>query len=302
MASQAYAAYTENVINATGPNASSRVKKVLPILFKHLHAAVIEAEITFDELIATLEFLGETGKMTTEKRQEFVLVSDILGVSSLVDMLSHNKLTAKDPAPSTPSAVLGPFYVHGVPPQPLGTTVVRYPEPDGVLTHIFGRVKSSVTGAPIPGAIIDVWEGAPDGEYSTQTPHKGDYHCRGRFIADESGRYSVLVLKPVAYPIPTDGTGGKLLKLLDRHCMRPAHVHFMVIAPGYKTLVTQVFDRKSDYLQNDAVFAVKESLIVDFVPAKSPAPSGPNGEKPVLELEYDLVITEEKKSEAVAAL
>ncbi|KAJ3330180.1 hypothetical protein HDU93_000524 [Gonapodya sp. JEL0774] len=294
-----YLAYTENVIKAIGPKASPRVKEALPILLRHIHAGVIEAGVTTEEWLACIMLLAEAGKMTHDTRAEMILCSDIIGVSSLVDMMEHARAASSTPA--TPSAVLGPFYRPGIPVQPNGTSISNHPEPEGIPTHVFGKVKSSLTGLPIAGAQIDIWEDAPDGFYDSQTPHKagGGHHMRGKFVADSEGRYSAMVYKPIPYPIPTDGPGGQLLKMMDRHPMRPAHIHFMISAPGFQTLVTQVFDRTSDYLTDDAVFAVKNVLVVDFVPAKSPAPGDA---KPVLELEYDFGLAELSKATAASSL
>ncbi|KAK4705560.1 hypothetical protein P7C70_g640, partial [Phenoliferia sp. Uapishka_3] len=288
-AANLFSAYTESVIAAIGKDASPRVKAAFPVLIRHLHQAVVETELTVEEWLATCDLLIEAGKVSTEKRNEMVLVTDVLGVESLVDMMEHARY-AKAGVNTTSSAILGPFYRAGVPPQPNGTSIVRKKEPGADFTHLFGTVTGS-DGKPLKGAIVDVWHDAPDGLYDSQCPEGPEYHCRGRFETDDEGNYSCVVLKPTPYPIPYDFSAGKLLTLMARHPFRPAHIHFYVASPGHKTLVTQVFDRQSKYLEDDSVFAVKESLIVDFVPVKAPLPKGGEfDETPTFELRYDIML------------
>ncbi|KAL8287545.1 hypothetical protein RQP46_003403 [Phenoliferia psychrophenolica] len=286
---ESYAAYTESVISAIGKNASPRVKAAFPVLIRHLHAAIIETDLTIEEWLAACDLLIEAGKVSSDKRNEMVLVTDVLGVESLVDMLEHERY-AKAGVSTTDSAILGPFYRTGVSPQPNGTSIVREKEPGAPFTHLYGVVTGS-DGKVLKDAIVDIWHDAPDGLYDAQSPEKPDFHCRGRFITDGEGRYSAVVLKPTAYPIPFDYSAGKLLTMMDRHPYRPAHIHFYVSSPGYKTLITQIFDRDSKYIEDDAVFAVKDSLIVDFVPVKAPLPNGgEHDETPKWELEYNITL------------
>ncbi|GAA5907506.1 uncharacterized protein JCM6883_001227 [Sporobolomyces salmoneus] len=282
-----YSAYTESVIAAIGSKASPRVKSALPVLIKHLHAAVIELGLTTEEWLESCDLLIEAGKISSDKRNEMVLVSDVLGVETLVDMLEHARF-ANNARESTQSAILGPFYRKGVPVEPNGSSIIRMKEPGAPFVHLFGTV-TDFNGEPIKGAIVDVWHDAPDGFYDSQSPQKPEYHCRGRFETDEQGRYSLICLKPTPYPIPYDSAAGKLLTIMDRHPYRPAHIHFYVEAPGCKTLVTQIFDRDSKYLDDDAVFAVKDKLVVDFVPVKATPPKGgEHDEEIAFELQYDI--------------
>lgn len=215
--------------------------------------------------------------MSDDRRNETQLLSDILGLESLVDEITSNLFGSS--TTETPSAILGPFYRHGSPLLPNGSSIVSGLTPalpwydkaiaDSVFIH--GTVLSNPPGGngtpiPLPGAIVDVWHTAPNGLYEQQDASQLDMNLRGRFTTDASGRYALYALRPVAYPVPEDGPAGKLLKLLDRHAFRPSHVHFVVTAAGHKPLTTQVFDRTDEYLSQDAVFAVKEELIVDFVP------------------------------------
>ncbi|SCV70460.1 BQ2448_1854 [Microbotryum intermedium] len=293
MSTTDYSTYTQSVIDSIGKNASPRVKEAFPIMLKHLHAAIIETGLTTEEWLGICNLLIEAGKVSDEKRNEMVLVTDVLGVESLVDMLEHDKY-AKAGVDATPSAILGPFYRHGVTPQPMGTSIIREQEPGAPFAHLFGTVFGS-DGKPLKGAIVDIWHDAPDGYYDAQSPHKTDNHCRGRFETGEDGKYSTIVLVPTPYPVPFDHAAGKVLTLMDRHAYRPAHIHFYVSAPDHKTLVTQVFDRNSKYLDDDAVFAVKDSLVVDFVPVSHPLPKGGEfDETPKLELKYDITLASNK--------
>ncbi|GAA6050658.1 hypothetical protein JCM3770_000877 [Rhodotorula araucariae] len=294
-----YQAYTESVVAAIGAKASPRVKQAFPILIKHLHAAVIEAEMTVDEWLQACDLLIEAGKVSSDKRNEMVLVSDVFGVESLVDMMEHARY-AQAGKETTESAILGPFYRQNVPVSPNGSSLVRMREPGAPFVHLYGTVTGK-DGKPLKGALVDVWHDAPDGFYDSQSPEKAEFHCRGRFETDDEGRYSCICLKPTPYPIPFDFSAGKLLKLMDRHPFRPAHIHFYAQAPGHKTLVTQVFDRESQYLQDDSVFAVKDSLIVDFVPATAPLPKGGEFDEEVkYELRYDITLAGAKEVDASA--
>lgn len=264
--------YTQSVIASISSKASPRVKKAFPILIKKLHEFIVEADVTVEEWLAACALLVEAGQVTTDQRDEMVLVSDVLGVESLVDILAFKRSSEaakKDQQASavepSHSAILGPFYRHGVPIQPNGTTIVRQLEKDADYTRLFGRVFDA-QGKPLKGATVDIWHDAPDGLYDAQDPTKPQYHCRGRFETDENGRYETICLRPTPYPIPFDHSAGKLLQMMGRHPYRPAHIHFWIEAAGHKTLVSQVFDRESDYLKDDAVFAVKDSLIIDFIP------------------------------------
>jgi len=297
--------YTETVIAAIGPKASPRVKHVMPILIKHLHAAIVEADITMEEWLAACDLIVEAGQVSSDKRNEVILCQDVLGVESLVDMLDHKRAAeaanadpskVTDEASSTYSAILGPFYRAGVPVQPNGTSIIRQDEPNADYTYLSGVVRDA-KGKPIKGATVDIWHDAPDGLYDSQDESKPEFHCRGRFETDSEGRYSAIALKPTPYPIPFDHSAGKLLTLMDRHPYRPAHIHFNVMAPGHKSLVTQVFDKTSDYLTDDSVFAVKSDLIVDFRPI-SEEPTGWKApaeykDKMTHYLQYDIGLVED---------
>ncbi|KAI5476759.1 catechol 1,2-dioxygenase [Pseudohyphozyma bogoriensis] len=296
MSVEDYKKYTDSVIAAIGKDASPRVKEAFPILIQKLHEAVILTGLTTEEWLAACDLLIEAGKVSEkDKRNEMVLVSDVFGIESLVDMMEHAKY-AKAGVETTSSAILGPFYRANVPVQPNGTSIIRQPEPEAEFSHVYGTVLNSA-GKPIKGAIVDVWHDAPDGLYDSQSPDKPDFHCRGRFETDEDGNYSCIALKPVPYPIPFDHSAGKLLTMMDRHPFRPAHIHFYVTAPGYKYLVTQVYPHDTDYLEDDSVFAVKDDLIVKFgeVDPNVPLPNGGEHDGPIkYQMRCNLILADDK--------
>lgn len=226
--------------------------------------------------------------MSTDRRNETQLLCDILGLETLVDEITANLLSE---GAATPSAILGPFYRQNAPLLPNGSSIVRnltpacswYQTAIQDSAYITGRVISSATSQPIPNAIVDVWHTAPNGLYEQQDPDQPDMNLRGRFPTDSQGRYAFRCLRPVAYPIPDDGPAGKFLGLLDRHPYRPGHIHFIVSAEEHRALTTQIFDDRDEYLTKDSVFAVKEELIVKFVPRKGDPQSK-------WELKYDFVL------------
>jgi hydroxyquinol 1,2-dioxygenase len=227
-------------------------------LVKHLHAFVKEVRPTPEEWFQGIEFLTKTGHMCDGKRQEFILMSDTLGVSMLVDFLNYGK--AKGRLAATESTVLGPFFVEGAPEMPLGADI-RRPGTPGEPCAVSGTIKD-LKGKPVAGATVDVWEGGADGLYDVQKPD--GTNLRARFRSDAGGRFHFKCITPVSYPVPHDGPVGKLLTATGRHPMRPGHLHFVIQAPGFDKLVTHLFTKGDKYLDSDAVFGVKQSLIVDF--------------------------------------
>ncbi|KAI8634891.1 Intradiol ring-cleavage dioxygenase [Xylariaceae sp. FL1651] len=266
--------FTDNVIAATGPNANIRLKQIMPALLSHLHDFAREVDLTMAEWIAGVEMVNEAGRMSTNKRNETQLLCDVLGLESLVDEITSKLLlrTNSTSHAATPSAVLGPFYRADAPVLPNGSSIISASALDSpwfkdalpLLAHISGRVLSASTRTPIRDAVVDVWLAGPNGLYEQQDPGQPDMNLRGRFRTDEHGRYEMYALRPTAYPIPADGPAGRLLNLLDRHPYRPAHIHFIITADGYRTLTTQVFDMEDRYTRDDAVFAVKDELLVGF--------------------------------------
>ena len=256
---------TDAVLQRLAGAEDPRLRQVAQSLVRHLHAFVRDVEPSFEEWQHAINFLTRIGHMCDGKRQEFILLSDTLGVSMLVDAINHRL-----PEGATPTTVLGPFYVEGAPELPLGAEVARAMK--GEALHVSGRVTTA-GGGPIPGAIVDIWHSDEDGYYDVQRADPPDANLRARFRTDTEGRFHFWTLTPTSYPVPDDGPVGDLLRATGRHPMRPAHVHFMIAAPGHETLVTHVFVAGDPYLDSDAVFGVKQELIAEFVqhsPGKGP--------------------------------
>ncbi len=247
-----------NVVqNRTGPQANKRTKLLVDSLVKHLHAFVKETRPTLDEWMHGINFLTRTGHLSTQWRQEFILLSDTLGISMLVETLNNHKISGE-----TESTVLGPFYIPGAPHYPNGANICLDGKGEPVVVQ--GRVTNA-KGRIISGAKLEVWQTNDEGFYDVQQRGiQPENNCRGVFTADASGCYHFLTVYPRYYPIPHDGTVGDMLKALDRNPNRPAHLHFMVTAPGHEKLVTHIFTPDCPWLQDDAVFGVKKSLIADF--------------------------------------
>jgi hydroxyquinol 1,2-dioxygenase len=233
----------------------ARLRQVTTSLIKHLHAFVREVELTEAEWFKAIDFLTRTGQLCSERRQEFILLSDVLGVSMLVDLINHRK-----PAGATESTVLGPFFAHGAPELPYGGNIA--PTDPAEPSFVSGRILDDA-GKPVADAVIDAWQTGSDGLYDTQRSG-GGIDMRGRFRSQADGSYRIRTVRPVSYSIPLDGTVGELMQASRRQPRRPAHIHLVVAAPGYETLVTHFFDAVDPHLDRDPVFAVKDSLICDF--------------------------------------
>ena len=247
-----------------------RLREIMQALVRHLHAFVQEVRLTPSEWEAAIGVLTRTGHITDERRQEFILWSDSLGVSMLVDALENTV-----PPGATESTVQGPFYVGGSPLREYGANIAEEPDA-GVPALVHGRVLD-LDGQPIAGAEVDVWQNGADQLYAVQRPEAEEDHLRGRFLTRDDGSYSFVAVRPTPYPIPYDGPVGKMLDLTGRHPWRPAHVHMIIRADGYRTLTTHVFDVDSQYLDSDAVFAVKPSLTREFVSHAPDDPDTPEG-------------------------
>jgi catechol 1,2-dioxygenase len=260
-----------------------RLRQVMRSLTSHLHAFVKDVELTEAEWGAAIELLTRSGHITDEKRQEFILWSDALGVSMLVDLLGH-----RPAAGATESTVLGPFYVPGAPLRDYGASIAERDAGTPVWMH--GTVRS-IDGWALAGAELDVWQNGDDQLYAVQDPQAPDEHLRGRFLTRDDGSYGFVAVRPTAYPIPHDGPVGEMLAGTGRHPWRPAHIHMIVRAPGHRSVTTHLFDAESDYLDSDAVFAVKPSLLRVFTPRAADDPDRPDCfAGPWLSLESDFVL------------
>ena len=247
----------EVVNDRMGAAVDPRLATVMACLVRHLHAFAREIELTQDEWEYGIGFLTRTGQICTEERQEFILLSDTLGLSMLVDTINNRR-----PAGATENTVFGPFHVDGAPVRQMGDHISLDGKGESCL--FAGRILD-LDGNPVEGARIDVWSDNAEGFYDVQQPGiQPKWNNRGVFVTGADGRYSFVGIKPVSYPIPDDGPVGKMLAGLGRHPYRPAHMHYMVRAPGFQKLVTHTFVGGDPYLESDTVFGVKKTLVAPF--------------------------------------
>ncbi len=272
----------EVVAASFADTADPRLKQIMTSLVQHLHAFVKDVELTEEEWGFAIDFLTRTGHMSNEVRQEFILLSDVLGVSMLVETINH-----RTGGTSTESTVLGPFHMTESPVRELGDDINM--DGKGIPCLVSGRVTGP-DGEPLAGAVVDVWQTNEDGFYDVQQPDvQPPGNHRGLFTADEEGRYWFRSVVPRFYPIPDDGPVGQLLAATGRHPNRPAHLHFIVAAEGYRPVTTHVFVADSPYLDSDAVFGVKESLVRDVPEVDDPARAAEVGlANPFRTLTFDL--------------
>ena len=248
---------TQEAIGRLEKGAEGRLRDIMVSLTRHLHGFIREIEPTEEEWLAAIRFLTETGHKSDENRQEFILLSDTLGASMLIDAINNRK-----PSGATESSVLGPFYREGAPAYENGADLADG-ETGGERVLVSGIVID-LDGAPIAGAVLDIWQTAPDAIYAAQDTSRTSFNLCGRLTTGDDGRYWFHTRKPVSYTVPGDGPVGDMLKAAGRHNWRPAHIHFLLSAEGYETLVTQLFTDDDPYLESDAVFGVKDSLVVRY--------------------------------------
>lgn len=248
---------TETVIAAMADTKDARTKEVLSSLVKHLHAFIREVNLTEAEWLAGIQFLTATGQMCDSKRQEFILLSDTLGATTMKDIINNRK-----PPGVTEYTILGPFHRTDAPRLSLGDDLAGEMKGEPLLMR--GRVLGS-DGQPIPNARLDVWQSDAEGHYDLQMPELEGTALRGVFHTDADGAYHFRSLKPSYYPIPDDGPVGQLLAVTGRHPYRPAHIHFIISAEGYEPVTTELFFEDDPYLDSDAVFGVRASLVVECI-------------------------------------
>lgn len=278
-------AVTDEVVAGFGGAASPRLREVMAALVRHLHGFAREVRLTQQEWDAAVAFLTRVGHITDDRRQEFILLSDVLGLSMLTVAIN-----APASAGATESTVFGPFFVAAAPEIPPGGDIAGGAR--GVPCYVAGTVRST-DGTALPAAVIDVWEADADGRYDVQYDDERTAG-RGRLRSDEHGRFAFWSVRPSPYPIPTDGPVGDLLAATGRRPMRPAHLHFKVTAPGHRTLITHLFAAGDPYLGEDAVFGVKDSLVVEFAEHRpGTAPDGRRLDKPWVHVHHDLVLARE---------
>ncbi|HEY7349116.1 MAG TPA: intradiol ring-cleavage dioxygenase [Ktedonobacterales bacterium] len=248
---------TQNVLDSMAHTPNPRLKAVMTSLITHLHTFIREVEPTQEEWALGIQFLTRIGQMCDDKRQEFILLSDTTGVTMLVDAINHRVADG-----ATESTIFGPFYREGAAELPLGANISQ--DERGEPAVVTGRVLST-DGTPIPNALLDIWETNENGLYEQQDPEQPDMNLRGKFRTDSEGRFCFVAIKPVSYPIPDDGPVGQMLRAVGRHPYRPAHIHLLISAQGFAPVTTHLFVKGDQYLDSDAVFGTKDSLVVDFI-------------------------------------
>ncbi len=246
---------TETFLGYCADDTDPRLRLILERLAHHVHAFVRETGLTHAEWRKGIELLVKAGEISDANRNEFVLFSDVLGLSSLVDMVNS-------PAEATASSVLGPFHIRGAPEIPVGGDLKA--DNAGATVVVAGQIRDT-GGRPIPGAVLEIWQTAVNGLYSNQDPEQAEYSLRGRMTADADGHYAFTTVRPAPYTVPDDGPVGELLHATGRDPWRPSHLHFIVEAEGFRTLVTEVFPSDDPYLDQDAVFGVREDLVMEYV-------------------------------------
>ena len=246
------------VLSRYSDSPNDRLAQIITAAIRHLHAFVKEVGLTREEWFRGIQALTEIGHLCDEKRQEFILLSDTLGVSMLVEMLNHSAA-----AGTTEPTVFGPFHVDGAPRKEMGQSIVINSRDTDETVVFVGRILD-LDKNPIAGAELDVWQTASNGLYDVQDGDQTLMNMRGIYTTGDDGKFEIHSVRPVDYPIPGDGPAGSLLFDNGRHNWRPAHTHFVVSAPGFKTVITHLFDSESEYIDSDAVFGVRPSLIVDM--------------------------------------
>ncbi len=275
---------TEAVLAEIKDTTDPRTKQIMEAAFRHVHAFAREVELTLEELLQASAFLTKLGQISDPTRHEFLLLSDTIGLTMLVDAMENRK-----PPGATESSVLGPFYRNGAPEIESGDDI-DIAGNSGVPTVVSGRVTST-DGTPLAGALLDIWQAADTGFYENVDPSQPDMNLRGRLKTDADGKYWFRTVKPSSYPIPADGPVGRMLNASGRHNMRPAHIHFILTAEGHKMVTTQLYVDGDEFIDSDVVFGVKDSLVVDFVKHDSAEEAKKLGvSAPFYTLDHDFVL------------
>jgi hydroxyquinol 1,2-dioxygenase len=279
---------TQAVLERLEGMSDGRLREIMTSLITHLHSFAREVKLTEEEWFAGIQFLTETGAHCTDKRQEFILLSDTLGMSMLVTTLNNRK-----PEGCTEATVFGPFHVEGSPVRELGEDIANGAK--GEPCYVSGTVKG-LDGKPVAHARLEVWQADADGNYDVQYADLHEHRARATLYTAPDGAYRFRSILADSYPIPHDGPVGKMLDALERHPMRPAHLHFRITAEGYETLVTHVFREGDAYLDSDAVFGVRSTLIADWVRHEAgTAPDGTVSKSPFYTLHFDFVLNNAPK-------
>lgn len=274
---------TRAALAAMRRGTNPRFNEVMASFVHHMHAFVRETKLTEAEWMTAIETLIRIGQRCSDSHNEAILASDAIGVSTLVCLLNNGQNGATE----TAAALLGPFWRMNSPRMPDGASIVRSPTPGPALFAACRVIDPE--RKPIAGATIDVWQASTVGLYENQDPAQADHNLRGQFVSDADGRFSFRSVKPGAYPIPVDGPVGDMLRLQDRHPYRPAHLHFLLHKPGFKTLVTQIFTDDDSYLETDVVFGVTRALVGDFK-RHDGAPPAADATQPWYSLTYSFMM------------
>lgn len=275
---------TTDALAAMACTENPRLREILTSLVKHLHEFVRDVGLTEIEFREAAVILTEVGKLTTESHNEAVLMAGSLGVSSLVCLLNNGVNGSAE----TSQSLLGPFWRSNSPRVANGGTIVRSDTP-GDLLQVTGRVVDP-SGAPIAGAEVDIWHASPLGLYENQDPEQAEMNLRGKFTSDRSGRFWFTTVKMVGYPIPLDGVVGRMLKAQNRQPKRPAHLHALIFKPGFKVLISQVYDPEDPNIEVDPQFGVTKALLGNYVRHDDPYPSDRNIRPPWFSLDYTFVM------------
>lgn len=275
---------TSAVLEAVDGCGDARLREIAGAFVRHMHAFIREVRPTEAEFELGVEFLNRIGRATDDARNEGILFSDAIGVSTLVCLINNGAGGATE----TDAALLGPFWRMHSPSTANGGSIVRCPTPGAALFAEFAVADAA--GRPVEGAEVDVWQASPAGFYENQDSEQADMNLRGKFTTDAQGRIAFRSVKPAGYPVPTDGPVGDMLHVQNRHPYRPAHLHVLIHKPGFRTLVTQVFVDGDEHLETDVVFGVTRSLVGDFRRHETGAPPAADVAAPWFTLAHRFVI------------
>jgi catechol 1,2-dioxygenase len=281
---------TEAVLDKIADDTDPRLREIMTALIRHAHDFIRETNLTSDELLYGARFIQKVGQISDDKREEGVLLGDVLGMTALCEILGDRVRVG-----ATESSLLGPFYREGAPARPMGFDI-SYGDPTGEPAYLHGRIVDAA-GKPIEGVVLDLWQTAPNMFYEAQVGQPGtyaDYAYRGKFRTGADGRYWFKSRKPVDYPVPTDGPVGLILHGTGRGSWRPAHLHYLIYKDGFQTIQTELFNNDSQYLDSDAVFGVKESLVIPYTLNDDLAAAKKHGfDGPFYEGHYDFVMKDD---------
>jgi hydroxyquinol 1,2-dioxygenase len=274
---------TELAASRWGTAHDPRTAELMTALVRHLHAFAREVRLTESEWMAAMQWLTRAGQISDEKREEFILASDVLGLSMLVVQMNHRLDAA-----ATPATVLGPFHIEGSPELEYGADMSD--GLPGTPLYVHGTVRD-LDGKPVAGAVLDVWQADTDGLYESQIADVDEARLRAKYTTREDGTYCVKTIAPLGYSIPMDGPVGDLIHQTDISHFRPAHIHFLINVPGYEPLITHLFREGADYLDSDVVFGTKQELVVAFEEhERGRTPTGDESAEPFMVAHYDFVL------------